>query len=205
MKTTRNNQQDILSNVNVSFIGMLLLIFASLMGFSQDEKLKIGLKLSTYVSGNGFGGTFSSGIYLKKGRSLLEVAPNFQYKDSKIKGGSLSYEFSLEEGDASPGNRVDLFVFASGRYFRNASLCKKAAKIERQVNNESKIDFNKAEFGTFEFYAGVGARYCLNQKFKISAGMGFGGYYTYSGQTNVYRETSSPSLTLKTSLAYAIG
>jgi hypothetical protein len=184
--------------------GIILLFFVLAAGICTGQTKKTGLTLtaSTSLSGNGFGAIYNPGISLISGNSRFGIAAAIQSHTMNFSGAQMNYEYELTEG-CDEDQRIHLFVFANATYFSNASLSKRWIAMERKVAPENTLALESLKFNSVEGYAGFGAKCRLSNHLDLFGSVGAGGWYTISGNRQLFREYCSPSIQLKAGISWS--
>ena len=189
----------------ISILALSILISTKM--FSQNKKSGFGISTSSSISGAGFGTMYTPGIYYQFNKTKIELGLNIQKRKLNTSGAQINFEYLLfndEKGcynDGLMGN-IELYSFATIRYNSSAYLSKGQVGREKKINPDNNVRYDNLKLSAIEGYAGFGVKIKLVDNLKWNNSIGFGGWQTLSGGNNLYREQSSVSLTLGSSLSY---
>lgn len=189
----------------ISIVALAILLSTNV--FSQNKKSGFGISASTSISGAGFGTLYTPGVYYSKNKTKIELGLNIQKRKLNTSGAQINVEyllFSDEKGCYNDGlmGDVELFSFATIRYNSSAYLSKGQIGREKKINPDNNMSYGNLKLSAIEGYAGFGLKVRIIDNLKWNNSIGFGGWQTLSGEKTLYREYSSVSLTLGSSLSY---
>lgn len=222
-----NNKEIIVLVITFVLLVLFLLLSAGEAKAQSPIKGKIGVSISSTVTGSGHGTNYSPQIHYNFKNNSISVGPNIQKRKSNLSGVQFNYErtvcsrrddteFEDEEAFDSlfisesfeddfysnqPYNkRVELFVTANTIYHHAGNLNQETITGEPDSKNPT-IDLSTMKYKTLESYVGFGLRIRLNDNLKWNNSIAYGGYISSKGPC-VFRMQKDVSLLLRTSLCY---
>jgi hypothetical protein len=218
MKTTITKliSKNILSKTQSSFIGLIILIllFGANSLFSQNKTkqvYKLGLGVSSSVSGNAHGTIYDVSSHLYNGKNLLGVSACIQKRKENLCGFKINYmhfitgKEVLVNGNFEAKNgytKTQLFFYSSVQFIKNGYLSFGAVKREELLNKNSEVasDFSNYKLSTAEACVGFGINIKITEQLVWSNYIGFGAYYHLNYTKPMYTEKAAPMLVLGTAL-----
>lgn len=192
---------------------ILILILGSNTLFSQNNKLgyKLGLGISSNLSGNAHGTIYTISSHLYNGKNLFGVGACVQKRKENLCGVKINYMHFItgkevlvnEKFEPKDGyGRTQLFFYSSVQYIQNGYLSFGAVKREELLNIKSEVpaNFSNYTLSTAEACAGFGINIKISEQLVWSNYIGFGAYYHLNYSKPMYTEKAAPMLVLGTAL-----
>ena len=194
------------------FIIILLMILGANKLFSQkNQNYKLGLGISSNISGNAHGTIYTLSSHLYNGKNLFGIGACVQKRKENVCGVKLNYMRFItgkevkvnEKFEPLDGySRTQLFFYSSVQYIQNGYLSFGAVKREELLNNNSEVasDFSNFKLSTAEACIGFGLNIKITEQLVLSNYIGFGAYYHMNYNKPMYTEKAAPMLVLGTAL-----
>ena len=171
------------------------------MYFVSNAQKQLGVGISTRISGNGFGATYSFKLMYKNNRSLFGISPLIQKQNFNLYGMQVSYEYTFFGDNIShKKNRLELFCFLNTSY--NNGIQKKLQLKTEGVNNDNARINTNGKLKTIENYGGFGLRIKMSNNFLWTNSIGFGDVYTINHCCFKNIEQNYTVIMLRTGLIY---
>ena len=193
-----------------TFKGVCILVLSLCLNnssLSQSEPAKVGISVTSSISGAGFGTMYTPGVFYQKNNCKIELGMNVQKRKLNISGIQSNFEYTLFDDSKDCYGRslnggLELFVFLTNKYSSGAYLSTSQIKRERMIGKDGNIPYENLKYTAIEGYVGVGLKIKLSNKLKFNNAIGFGGWKTLKGENGLYRDYNGVSISLTTGLSY---
>ncbi len=143
---------------------------------SMKRTLK-GITLSSTVTGNGFTGQYSAGLYRTSGRNTFNAEIMFPKSCKYIAGTQAGYQRSLLDASDSFSGIIGLYWFARASYNHRTQLNHTSITVLERLSPEF-TSASTLKYRTIEGYTGIGITGRLNKTLTVFTDIGFGYFKT---------------------------
>lgn len=209
MKTSQNKASDFFNK------GKLLLLLTGLFlitenSFCQEsysnQKAHFGIEISSTITANGYGIQYSPMISYKGERSSCYFGPMIQKQKMNLSGVQFNYDYVIVgnnvQGIEMYNSNLEVFLFCTTAYNKNAILGKRALQEEGMANDKYSGDFSKLRFQSVEAHAGMGLKITLFNNLQWINCIGVGGYTSFNFPNNLYYCSNNVGLLLRTGISF---
>ncbi len=197
--SSNNNTKSCLVNPAKIILVLTMVCVIYLNGMSQNQ---FGIEAVSTITGSGHGTQYSPRIFYKHQKSTISIGSIIQKQKMHLSGWQAEYQYHLSgnnKGEAS--ERYELFCFINSIY-NNGYLSSNEIKKEEMLSSDKSNSYINFKYKTVENYIGFGLKLKLINNLWWSNAVGFGGYYSFENNNNMYHEQQSVSLLLRTGLSF---
>jgi len=210
------NNNTFFTKTQSNFLGLIILfvILGNHSVFSQNrnaQAYKLGLGVSSSISGNAHGTIYDVSSHLYNGKNLFGIGACIQKRKENLCGFKINYMrfvtgkevLANEKFKAKNDNsRTQLFFYSSVQFIQNGYLSFGAVKREEVLypKSETPSDFSNYKISTAEASVGFGINVKITDQLVWSNYVGFGAYYHLNYTKPMYTEKTATMIVLGTAL-----
>lgn len=199
--SNNDNKYSLVKSIKITLAFTMLCVVC----FNGNAQTQFGIEATSSVTGSGQGAQHSPRVFYKYQKSAVAIGPIIQKQGLNFSGLQIEYQYNLygDDHDIITDN-LELFCFINSIY-NNTVLSKNEIKREGILSSDKSNSFINFKYKTVENYIGLGLRLKITNDLLWLNAIGFGAYYSFENNHNVYHNQKGVALLLRTGLVYCIG